>query len=128
MDNKWYDNLKKSKLTPPNWVFGTVWPILYTTLAVSFYLIKKEEKCNEWCEPLNFFSLQMFFNLIWTWLFFKQKKIKLAVLDIALVIIFTILTMIKFFKINKYTTYILIPYILWLLLAFYLNLYIVLNN
>ena len=73
MDRKWYDNLKKSKLTPPNWVFGTVWPILYTTLAVSFYLIKKEEKCNQWCEP-NFFSLQMFFNLIWTWLFFKQKN------------------------------------------------------
>lgn len=60
MNKKWYDNLKKSKLTPTNWVFGTVWPILYTTLAVSFYLIKKEDKCRKWCEPLNFFSIQMF--------------------------------------------------------------------
>ena len=99
MYNKnWYKTLKRSKLSPPDYVFGIVWPILYTTLAVSFYLIKKENQCHKWCEPLNFFSIQMFFNLIWTWLFFKQKKIKLALLDIALVIIFTILTMIKFFK------------------------------
>ena len=128
MDRKWYNNLKKSKLNPPSWVFGTVWPILYITLAISFYLLKKNKKCSSWCNPLTFFIIQMFFNLIWTNLFFKFKKIKLALLDLILVIIFTFLTMKESYNINKYSTYILIPYFIWLLFAFYLNFYIVLNN
>ncbi len=128
MNREWYNNLKKSKLTPPNWVFGKVWPILYITLAISFFLIKKDKKCSEWCKPLNFFLIQMFFNLIWTSLFFNMKQIKLALLDLIIVIIFTLITMKEFYEINKYATFILIPYILWLSLAFYLNFYIVLNN
>ena len=128
MDRKWYNNLKKSNLTPPNWVFGTVWPILYITLAISFNILKKNKKCSSWCNPLTFFVIQIFFNLIWTNLFFKFKKIKLALLDLILVIIFTFFTMKDGYNINKYSTYILIPYFIWLLFAFYLNFYIVLNN
>ena len=128
MDKKWYNNLKKSKLTPPNWVFGTVWPILYITLAISFNILKNNKKCSSWCNPLTFFVIQMVFNLVWTNLFFKLKKIKLALLDLALVIIFTFFTMKDGYNINKNSTYILIPYFIWLLFAFYLNFYIVLNN
>lgn len=127
-NKSWYNNLNKSKLTPPNWVFSVVWPILYTTLFVSFLLIKNNKKCINFCNPLLFFTIQLVFNLIWTTLFFKLKKTKLALLDLIIIIIFTIITIYKFQNINILASYILLPYLFWLLFALYLNTYIVIYN
>ena len=124
----WYDNLKKPSFSPPNYLFGIVWPVLYTLMGLSFYLVWTNKNCFPYCEPLIYFGIQLFFNLIWTSIFFKYKKPKLALLDIILIIVFTIITYTKFNKIDKIASYLLIPYILWLFFAFFLNLYIVLNN
>jgi len=56
MENRdWYNNINKSPLTPPNWVFGTVWPILYVLLGISFLKISNNENCKGLCLPLVFF-------------------------------------------------------------------------
>ena len=130
MDYKdsWYTNLKQSKLTPPNYVFSIVWPILYITIFISFMLVFFSSKCNSWCLPLTLFVIGIIFNLFWTYIFFKQKKTTIALIDLTLVIIFNILTMIYAYPINSYATYILVPYMIWISFAFYLNLIIVLNN
>lgn len=121
-NNKWYDYLNKSKLTPPDWVFGVVWTILYILIGLSFGLNKPNKDDTK---LIVFFTLQLFFNLIWTSIFFKFKMIKLALFDLFLTLLFTILYFIESNNIGKY---LLIPYILWLLLAFYLNMYIVYFN
>ena len=125
-EKKWYRNLKKSKLNPPSKVFSPVWNILYITLFVSFFSIKS--KCLKWCEPLNYFLIQLFFNLIWTYLFFVLKRVDLSLLDIFLMIIFTFLTIIKSYNYTKFGSLILIPYLIWICFAFYLNLFIYKNN
>ena len=79
-NREWYNSLKKSKLTPPGYVFGIVWPILYVLLAVSFLLTIKSPKCIGFCSPLVFFTAQMALNFIWTTVFFRMKMIKTALL------------------------------------------------
>ena len=97
-------------------------------MGISLIIIMKHDKCNPFCYPIIFFGIQLFLNLIWSNIFFKQKNPKLALLDLILIIIFTIITIIQFYKISIYAAYLLIPYILWLLFALYLNVYIVTNN
>ena len=123
--NNWYDNLNKSPLTPPRWIFAAIWPLLYTTIFISLYLALNN--CYPNCNFTLFF-IQLFLNVIWTTLFFKLKKPKLALLDIILLIIVTFLLLIQFYNINKLSLYVLIPYFIWLCFAAYLNLYIVKNN
>ena len=129
MYNKnWYNNLNKSSLTPPNWVFSVVWPLLYTVLFISLYLVWTDKNCFPFCNPLIFFIIQLCLNVVWTTIFFKLQKPLLALLDIILIILFTLITLYKFYEINKTSFYLLIPYIIWLCFATYLNLYIVINN
>jgi len=127
-DKLWYNKINKSSLTPSSWIFSVVWPILYFTLFISFIIIKKSKKCINFCNPLKYFSIQLVLNLLWTTLFFKYKRTILALIDILLIILFTIITIIKFHNIDKFASYILMPYLMWLIFAFYLNLYIVIFN
>ena len=87
----WYKSLNKSKLVPPNWVFGAVWSTLYVMIAFSlyFYLIANEFK---WTDGLMFFCVQMFCNLIWPSLFFRFKMVAAACADCILMIFFLLLT------------------------------------
>lgn len=126
--NNWYKSLRKAPWTPPSYIFGIVWPILYFMMATSFALVWKNKKCFPYCSPLTFFLIQLGFNLIWTTLFFKLKMPILALVDIVLMTYFAFITQKMFSKINKLAGYLLIPYLGWLLLAFSMNLYIVIMN
>lgn len=132
-DKEWYKNLNKSKLTPPDNVFGIVWSILYLFMFIAILLVVLETKKATYDSTLvtlsvSFFSIQLFFNLAWTQLFFKMKNPKLALIDIALTIIFTVLTIYYFYQVNYIAAFLLVPYFLWISFASYLNVYIVLKN
>lgn len=127
-DKYWYDNLNKSSLTPPNYVFSIVWPLLYTLLAISFIFTYTSKKCKGICKPLKFFILQLILNLMWTTIFFKFKYIVTAFLMILVIIIITYYTFMLMIPISKLSAYLLIPYLLWLCFASYLNFYIIFNN
>ena len=127
-NKKWYNNINKSPYTPPGWFFGLVWTILYLLMIISFYLIWSNSKCFPYCNVLTIFLLQLAFNLSWTTVFFKYKKIRFALILTILIFILTFIVSIKFYKINKIASYLLIPYLLWLIVAMYLNIYIILNN
>lgn len=129
----WYKNLKKSKLTPPDYVFGIVWSFLYILMFIAFLLVVLEMKKPHYDKNLislsvAFFLIQLFFNLSWTTLFFTMKKPKLALIDIALTIIFTAITIYYFYQVNYIAAFLLVPYFLWISFASYLNLYIVIKN
>ena len=126
--NNWYKKLNRSKLSPPSWVCGIVWPILYLLMTISFIIVQKNKKCFPFCSPLVFFIIQLGFNLIWTTLFFKMKLPLLALIDLTLTIIFTFITYYQFHSISKLGSYLLLPYMMWMCFAFYLNLHIVIYN
>ena len=125
INKEWYSSIKKSNLSPPNYIFGIVWPILYILMFVSLIVIFSKGINNL---GLLFFILQFICNIIWSPLFFKYKKIKLALLDLILMIIFTGLTIYYFYKKSKLSAYLLVPYMIWICFALYLNLFIVTNN
>lgn len=129
MDNYYnteYLTLKKSKLTPPKYVFGIVWPILYVLMAISFVIIYM--KCKYICFPLKVYILHIILNIIWTYLFIKIKTKIIALIDILIMICLLIYCMLEFHKYSIVASTILLPYLIWLCFAAYLNIYIVFNN
>ena len=126
--NKWYKNLKTAPWSPPDYVFGIVWPILYVFLFISILLVLFNKKCFPYCSPITYFILQLILNLSWTTIFFHYKQILLGLITIVLMICLAIITMIEFYPINQIAAYLFVPYIAWLTVALSLNLYIYLYN
>lgn len=120
-DNTWYNDLKKPAFQPPTWVFAPVWTVLYLLIILSFVLIlfSPFELTNIVAYVL--FVIQLILNLSWSTTFFKFHNIERAFL-ICLVLTITVFFMIPvFYFISKLAAGILLPYLLWLIFASYLN-------
>lgn len=123
----WYYNLTKPPLAPPDWIFPPVWSILYFSMLVALllYLFKTAQNKKS---GYIYFIAQLFLNLLWAPVFFYLKNMFLALIVIILLDIFVILTIKSFYKVSKISGLILMPYLLWILFATYLNIgYLVLN-
>ena len=118
--DSWYLLLNKSKLNPPGYVFGIVWPILYVLMMVSAFLAYRR--------IFLIFIIQLFFNAAWSWLFFRFQMPLIALLDIYLLIAINIYILNLMYKENKLAFFLFIPYVIWISFASYLNLFIVINN
>ena len=118
--DSWYLSLNKSELNPPSYVFGIVWPVLYIFIMVSAFLAHKK--------IFSLFIVQLFFNAIWSWLFFRFQMPLVALLDIYLLIVINIYILKLMYKDNKLAFFLFVPYVLWISFASYLNLFIVINN
>lgn len=125
-DKNWYNILKKSSLTPPSYIFPIVWTILYTMIAVSGYTYIKTNSSDKY--GIVIFSIHLFFNVIWSYLFFNLKNPKLALIDLGLLWTTLLLTIRQFNKKNKFAAFLLMPYFAWVSFAGYLNSYIVFKN
>jgi tryptophan-rich sensory protein len=123
--NKWYDNLKKSSLTPPAWVFGPVWTSLYTLMAISLlvYINSKYTTLG-----LILFGAQLIINAIWSTLFFGKRLICGSFANVLIMNILVFFTYREFRKSSVIAANLLLPYMVWILLAMYLNWYICVNN
>ncbi|MBE7706474.1 MAG: tryptophan-rich sensory protein [Cyanobacteria bacterium SIG30] len=125
--NYYYQNLIKPDLMPEAWVFTTVWTILYILMAISLIIIlTKKNKYKK--IALSLFFTQILVNLSWPFVFFNFNEIFFALIILIALIILVILTTIFFFRISKIAGFLLVPYILWLFCAFYLNYQIIILN
>ncbi len=115
----WYILLNKPELAPPNWVFAPVWTILYLMMGFAFYLVWKNKKPKK--IAIYFFIIQLIFNAIWSPAFFGFHKILIALIIIIILDILVIFTIYFFFRINKHASFLLIPYLIWILFASFLN-------
>ncbi len=115
-----YDNYIKPLFYPDNIVFPIVWSILYLLMGLSSHLIEQNNG------SLKLYYLQLIINLLWPFMF--SLSLELGLIWIIILIIAVILMMIQFYKINKTAFYLQIPYLIWLLIAFYLNLSLVILN
>jgi tryptophan-rich sensory protein len=116
----WYQGLVKSDLNPPGYVFGIVWPILYLFMGITAWRTYNTIK--------NIFYIQLFLNAIWSWLFFSFQLPLISLIDLWLLIFINIKILFMIYKEDKLAAFLYVPYIMWLLFASYLNLFIVFNN
>lgn len=125
----WYANLNKPFFSPPNWIFGPVWTMLYGLMGASIFLLletklKKQEKKN----LISLFSLQLFLNFLWTIIFFGLHLPLFAFIELILLLLTILLLIIKFYKHSSLASFLLIPYFLWVCFASLLNLFVVILN
>jgi translocator protein len=124
----WYASLNRPSFSPPNWIFGPVWTTLYILLGISLYLIWKQTPSKERNNALIIFSIQMFLNFIWSFVFFYFYQIGLALLVIGGLWISIIIMLIRFYKLKPSAAYLNLPYLLWVTFASALNAgYFILN-
>lgn len=125
----WYSKLNKPIFSPPNWLFGPVWTLLYLFMGISFYLIwEKGWKNGKNRTARNYFFIQLGLNFIWTPVFFGLKLPLLALVVIIAMWVFIIVTIKQFYPISKWAAYLLLPYLLWVSFASQLNGAIVVLN
>lgn len=115
----WYAKQKKPKFNPPNWIFGPVWTLLYLLMGISLYLVLISGK--EITLPLIIFSIQLILNIAWSAIFFGMKKPSIAFIEIIFLWVSILLNILFFYNISKISSYLLIPYILWVSFAAILN-------
>tara|TARA_Y200000002_G_scaffold376901_1_gene381509 strand:+ start:217 stop:648 length:432 start_codon:yes stop_codon:yes gene_type:complete len=116
----WYEELIKSPLNPPSYVFGIVWPILYVIMAfVSFRVADK---------IALIFIIQLIFNAAWSWLFFYFHFPVVALIDIAILIYLNQKILLIINKESRILFYLYLPYLIWLFFAAFLNASIVWLN
>ena len=117
----------KPSFAPPGILFPIVWTILYILMGVSSYLIYKTNDSNK-TDALKIYLFQLILNFLWTPIFFGLNLYFLGTLWIIVLIIAVIIMIKEFYKINKLSAYLQIPYLIWLLFALILSFSIFLLN
>ena len=118
----WYSLIEKPVFNPPNWIFAPVWTTLYILMGVAAYLVwKKGLKKKEQRFVILIFIFQLCLNLFWSYLFFFLKNPGIAFTEIISLWFAILATIIAFYQFNKWSAYLLLPYILWVSFAAVLN-------
>ena len=124
----WYAALEKPVLNPPNWVFGSVWSMLYTFIGISLALIILESGRRAKKKAYYWFGLQLVLNALWSLAFFGLHLTWLGVVVIIGLIASIVLTIREFYGINKYASWLLMPYLAWVCFATYLTIGVAVLN
>lgn len=114
----WYAGLIKPEFTPPNWVFGPVWTLLYLLMGVAFYRVLRQGSRDALVKvAAGFFVGQLVLNAAWSIVFFGQHNPYGGVVVIALLLLALIGTIITFQRVDRLAAWLLLPYLLWSLFA-----------
>ena len=121
-----YNELNKPPLSPPGFIFGIVWTILYILMGISYGILDYKNLIDT--NTKNIYYLQLFVNLLWPIAFFVFKWRLFAFIWLLLLIVLIIKMIIKFYRRDKIAAYLQIPYLLWSIFASYLNIGVYLLN
>ena len=123
-----YEEIKQPLFSPPGYLFGIVWTILYLLIGIAYYLVK-ENSSGYNTSTLDFwYYLQLVINFFWPIFFFKAEAFTFSFMWLLFLIYAVYITWRKFKGINKTASNLLIPYLIWLIFAAYLNLGVVVLN
>lgn len=118
----WYKTLIRLELAPPNWVFGPVWTTLFLMMGIALFLVwEKDHKSKLAKIALAVFGVQLVLNTLWSILFFGLQNPFVAFIELIFLWLAILATIILFAKISKPAAWLLVPYILWVSFAGYLN-------
>ena len=125
----WYITLEKPFFAPPNWIFGPVWIILYYLMGVSLYIVWKDELKSKTRKVFFVvFAIQLILNALWSLLFFGLKSPLLGLIDILILDVMLVVTIFYAKRVSKYAAMLLIPYMVWIIIASVLNYAIMVLN
>lgn len=125
---EWYSTLIKPSFNPPNRLFGPVWTVLYILMGISLFRISDLIKSKERNQALIVFGIQLVLNFLWSILFFKFHLVGLALVDIILLWISIFIMILQFRKLDAVSSFLQIPYLLWVSFASILNISILYLN
>jgi tryptophan-rich sensory protein len=148
----WYSTLTKPALNPPSWVFGPVWTMLFILIGISLFIVWKKnwqvrnalftsegKTWNPWTKRfwsgdwkkaniIAIFWIQLVLNVLWSFIFFGLHQPGLAFFELLALWFSIIYLIINFYRVSKAAAWLLLPYILWVTFAGYLNLMIWMMN
>jgi tryptophan-rich sensory protein len=116
---EWYTELAKPPWTPPGWVFGPVWTVLYTLMATAGWMIWREGRSRI---AVLLFLLQLALNAVWPWIFFGLKRLDWAFYATVAMAVAILATMVAFYAVRRRAALLLVPYFAWVLFAASLSL------
>ena len=123
-----FEEINKPPLSPPGWLFPVVWTILYILMGVALYLVAMAKDAKSNLPVYISFGVQLFFNFLWSIIFFNAKAYLFAFIWLVLLWVAIAVNIYFFYKVNKTAGKILIPYLIWVTFAGYLNFGIYLLN
>jgi tryptophan-rich sensory protein len=127
--NEWYTTLNKPWFTPPNYVFGPVWTILYILMGISLYLVISQGWENETVKTgFVLFAAQLGVNLLWSIIFFGLHSPLASLVCILVLLALIVATIISFSRLSKPAAVLLLPYLAWVCIATALNAGVVFLN
>ena len=114
----WYSSIIVPSFNPPSWVFGPVWSTLYLLMSIAIWRIWVNYHDKK---PLKIYFFHLFFNALWSIFFFGFHLIGVALIDLLVILFFIIVLLNIYFKKDKISFYLMIPYFLWSSFALVLN-------
>ena len=115
----WYSTLIKPSFNPPDWVFGPVWSTLYLMMTISIWLYWHSK--NKDMNTVYIYFIHLVFNSSWSIVFFVYHNIVLALIVLVILISLIIILIIRFRRVKKMSSYLMVPYLLWICFALILN-------
>jgi tryptophan-rich sensory protein len=117
----WYPSLTKPTWTPPAWVFGPVWTVLYLCIAVAGFLAWRNAGFTGARWTFTFFVLQLVLNTAWSWIFFGLRNPGWGFAEIVLFWMSILVTTVLMFDVSQWAGLLFVPYLLWVTFAAVLN-------
>ena len=116
----WYAGLQKPPLNPPDWIFAPVWTTLYIFMAIAGWRLWQVETPDK--NRLRFlFTAQLVLNGVWSFLFFGLRHPFLGLMDIVLLWVSLFFLTARAWQTDRISGFLLLPYLLWISFATYLN-------
>lgn len=116
-----YNHLTQPVLSPPSYVFGIVWPLLYFMMATAFFIVLRQKNKRYQNRFIGLFVVQLAVNFIWSIIFFGGNAFWWGLLVIIVLDVLVMFTLKYAYQIQQHAGYLLVPYMLWLLFATYLT-------
>jgi tryptophan-rich sensory protein len=117
----WYRTLKRPVFTPPTWVFGPVWTLLYTLMALAAWQVSLSAPSPLRTRGLTLFLVQLGLNLAWSWMFFHEHEIGTALMQGILMWVAIGATILVFSGVVPVAAWLMVPYWAWVSFAAVLN-------
>jgi len=117
---EWYFTMNKPGWTPPAWLFGPVWSVLYVLMALAMWLVWVSQHYTR-VGALIWWLIQLSLNAAWSWLFFGLNRTGWALAEMLLLIGIAILCTRAFSLSSRLAAMLMLPYVLWLMFAWVLN-------
>ena len=122
----WYSLLNKPVFNPPDWIFAPVWTTLYLMMTVAVWIFWHTKNKN--INTIYIYFIHLIFNTTWSVVFFVFHNMVLALIVLIILIALIINLILSFKRVNMFSVYLMIPYLLWCCFALILNTSLIMIN